>query len=128
MLSPLLTSARSTAKKCFVTGCLSLITVTMYAGSSIYSPGIMSAMETFNVAQVPATLGLSIFVLGYGIGPLFLSPISEIPAVGRTIPYILSLVVFTAVQAPTARISNFAGFLVLRFIVSGCGSSVGDSG
>lgn len=36
------------------------------SGSSVYSPGIMEAMQYFNVAQVPATLGLSLFVAGYG--------------------------------------------------------------
>ena len=35
-------------------------------------------------------------VLGYGIGPMFLSPLSEIPQLGRTPVYIACLTVFVA--------------------------------
>lgn len=53
-------------KKCFVTFCICLITISVYSGSSIVSPAIMQVMEQFGVAQVPATLTLSLFVAGYG--------------------------------------------------------------
>lgn len=55
-------------------------------------------------------------MVGYGIGPLFLAPITEIPQIGRNLPYIVPLAIFCLLQIPTALVENFAGFCVLRFI------------
>lgn len=55
-------------------------------------------------------------VVGYGIGPLFLAPITEIPQIGRNLPYIVPLAIFCILQVPTALVENFAGFCILRFI------------
>ena len=55
-------------------------------------------------------------MVGYGIGPLFLAPITEIPQIGRNLPYIVPLAIFCILQIPTALVDNFAGFCVLRFI------------
>jgi hypothetical protein len=45
----------------------------------------------FGVAQVPATLGLTLYVAGYGLGPIIWSPMSEIPQIGRLWVYIGTL-------------------------------------
>jgi hypothetical protein len=55
-------------------------------------------------------------VVGYGIGPLFLAPITEIPQIGRNLPYIVPLAIFCLLQIPTALVNNFAGFCILRFV------------
>lgn len=34
-------------------------------------------MEEFNVGAVTASLGLALYVLAYGIGPMLFSPLSE---------------------------------------------------
>lgn len=60
--------------------------------------------------------------MGYGVGPLFLSPISEIPFIGRTAPYIVTLALFCALQLPTAAVDDIASFLVLRFFAGVLGS------
>ncbi|KAF4342725.1 Caffeine resistance 5 [Fusarium beomiforme] len=60
-----------------------LLTFSIYIGSAIYTPGIQSVMQTFSVSQVAATLGLTLFVAGYGLGPMLCSPLSEIPQIGR---------------------------------------------
>jgi len=91
-------------------------------GSSIWSPGVMQGVEYFGLGQVTVTLGISLFVAGYGIGPLFLSPMTEIPAIGRTPPYIITLAIFTILQVPTALVDNFAGFAILRFLAGFVGS------
>lgn len=59
-----------------------------FEGSAIYSPGYQSIMMDFGISQVVASLGLSLFVAGYAVGPLFLSAASEIPQVGRNPPYV----------------------------------------
>lgn len=56
------------------------------------------------------------FVLGYGIGPLFFSPISELPMVGRNIPYMISFFLFIIMTAIGSGVSNFPGLVVIRFI------------
>ena len=98
------------------------MTSSVYMGSSIWSPAVMDGEMYFGVGEVTATLGLSLFVLGYGVGPLFLAPITEIPAVGRTLPYIVTLAIFCILQIPTALAKNFAGFCVLRFLAGFVGS------
>jgi len=58
----------STGKKFFVTFEICLLTFGVYIGSAIYTPGIMEVEGIFHVSQAAATLGLTMFVLGYGIG------------------------------------------------------------
>jgi MFS family permease len=102
---------RSLMKKSWTTFCIMLITTSVYMGSSIVSPAITEFSSVFGVGPVTATLTLSLFVVGYGVGPLFLSPISEIPQIGRSIPYIVTLALFCILQVPTALVNNFAGLV-----------------
>jgi DHA1 family multidrug resistance protein-like MFS transporter len=73
-------------------------------------------MSEFQVSQVRATMPTSMYLLGLGLGPLALSPISEVPSIGRNWPYIITLALFTALQAPTALVDNYPGLLILRFL------------
>ncbi|QIX02203.1 hypothetical protein AMS68_007720 [Peltaster fructicola] len=114
----------SHAKKYFVTFQICLLTVSVYIGSSIYTAGLMDVTEIFGVSQVAATLGLCLFVAGYGLGPMLWSPMSEIPAVGRNPVYIGTLVVFVALQVPTALATNFGMLLAFRFLTGFFGSPI----
>ncbi len=109
-------------KKCFVTFDICLLTFSIYIGSAIYAPGIEDVSIKFGVSPVAATLGLTIFVIGYGIGPMFLSPLSEVPQLGRTTVYIVSLLIFVVLQVPTALAKNLGALLPLRFIAGFVGS------
>ena len=71
----------STLKKSFVTFELCFLTFSVYIGSAIYTAGIETIVKDFGVSQTKATLGLTLFVIGYGIGPLLWAPMSEIPQV-----------------------------------------------
>lgn len=62
------------------------------------------------------------FVMGYGVGPMFLAPLSEIPQLGRTSVYIVSLGLFVIIQVPTALSKNLGALLPLRFLVGFVGS------
>lgn len=46
--------------------------------SSIYTGAYEQVEKEFGVSQEVTTLGLSLFVLGLAVGPLFLSPLSEV--------------------------------------------------
>lgn len=76
----------SLPKKCWVTFQICFLTFSVYVGSAIYSAGIQSVMMDFGVSQTKATLGLTLFVAGYGLGPVLWAPMSEIPQVG-SIPF-----------------------------------------
>jgi DHA1 family multidrug resistance protein-like MFS transporter len=103
--------------KILMTVVISLYTFAVYVGSSIYTPAQEEVMEVFGVSNVEGALGLSLYVLGYGIGCLLFSPISEIPAVGRNPPYAISGLLFVVLCIPTALVNNYPGLMVLRFLL-----------
>jgi DHA1 family multidrug resistance protein-like MFS transporter len=103
-------------------------------GSAIYTPSIPYVVEQMGVSENVAALGLSMYVLGYGIGPLIFSPLSEIPIIGRNPPYMVTLGIFLVLSIPTAVVNSFPALIVLRFLQgffgSPClatgGASIGD--
>jgi DHA1 family multidrug resistance protein-like MFS transporter len=103
--------------KVLMTVVISLYTFAVYVGSSIYSPAQPQVMEAFGVSDVEGALGLALYVLGYGIGCLLFSPISEMPAVGRNPPYAVSGFLFVVLCIPTALVNNYPGLMVLRFLL-----------
>ncbi|KAJ6620281.1 major facilitator superfamily domain-containing protein [Mycena sp. CBHHK59/15] len=105
----------SFVKRVFVSSCISFLTFSVYIGSPIYTASIPGIMEEFHVSLVHATLGLTLYIVGYGIGPIFLAPLQEIPAIGRTPVYIYSLLLFVVLQVPIITARNIQVILVLRF-------------
>ena len=99
-----------------------LYTFAVYCGSSIYTSSEPQIMQVFGVGQSKASLGLSIYVIGYGVGPLIFSPLSEIPVFGRNVPYMVSFALFVILCVPMALVDNYAGLLVLRFLTGFMGS------
>lgn len=73
-------------------------------------------MEDFGVSLRLATLGLTLFVAGYGISPMILSPLQEMPSLGRLNVYMATLFAFFIVNVITAVINNVGGIMVLRVI------------
>jgi DHA1 family multidrug resistance protein-like MFS transporter len=122
------------SKKGWVLLQLCLYSLAVYGASSMYVPGEEGVMHRFHVGATPAALGLAIFVVGYGVGPLLFAPLSEIAIIGRNWVYIPTFTLFVILSIPTAVVDNFAGLLVLRFLTgffgSPClangGASVGD--
>ena len=60
----------STPKKFFVTFEICLLTTSVYIGSAIYTAGLLGVVEQFGVSEVAAVLGLTLFVIGYAVGPM----------------------------------------------------------
>ncbi|KAF1837560.1 MFS general substrate transporter [Decorospora gaudefroyi] len=112
----------SRAKRYFVTFEIVLLTFSVYIGSAIYTPGLRGVMQEFGVAQVPATLGLTLYVAGYGLGPLIWSPMSEIPQIGRLWVYIGTLLIFVLLQLPTVFAVNIGMLFAFRFLTGFFGS------
>jgi DHA1 family multidrug resistance protein-like MFS transporter len=99
-----------------------MYTMGVYMGSAIYSPSIPGVMERFGVEIGAASMGLSMYVLAYGVGPLLFSPLSEIPIIGRNPPYIISYAIFVVLLVPTALTDNFDTLIALRFLQGFFGS------
>ena len=71
----------STPKKFFVTFEICFLTTSVYIGSAIYTAGLQGVMKQFGVGEVVALLGLSLFVLGYALGPMILVRKTTVPGV-----------------------------------------------
>jgi DHA1 family multidrug resistance protein-like MFS transporter len=84
----------------------------------------MGVMERFHVAQVPTTLGLTLFVAGYGLGPVIWAPMSEIPQSDRNPVYIGTLVIFVFLNFAVIYAKNFGMLLAFRFLTGFFGSPV----
>lgn len=95
---------------------IGILTAFVYMASAIYTPGVDEIMEKFHISQTLAILPLTLFVFGYGIGPMVLSPMSENSRMGRTSIYIVTLFVFFILQIPTAMANDITSLCVLRFI------------
>ncbi|KAJ5244174.1 hypothetical protein N7489_004270 [Penicillium chrysogenum] len=124
----------SNGKRAFITILICLYTFVVYTTSAIYTSSTQGVMKEFGVSTLVATLGLSLYVLGYGTGPLVFSPLSEIPVIGRNPVYIITMFLFVIISIPTAFVGNFAGLMVLRFLqgffgspcLASGGASIGD--
>ncbi|KAH8727552.1 major facilitator superfamily domain-containing protein [Phaeosphaeriaceae sp. PMI808] len=89
--------------------------------SSAFSGGIQKVMTEFHVSQEIVTLGVSLFVLGFALGPLLWAPFSEL--YGRQIVFVGTYVAFVAFNAGAAGAPNIWGLLILRFFAAAFGSS-----
>lgn len=82
--------------------------------SSVITPGIGKVVEEFEVSREVALLSVTFFVIGFGIGPMFFAPLSEI--LGRRIIYATTLGLAVIFVIPCAVAKNIETLLVCRFI------------
>ncbi|KAI3486281.1 hypothetical protein L1887_50175 [Cichorium endivia] len=52
---------------------------------------------------------------GYAVGPMFLSPLSEVPAIGRNWTYIPSMIVFIILNIVASVAPNYSTLMAMRF-------------
>ncbi|KAF2786148.1 MFS general substrate transporter [Melanomma pulvis-pyrius CBS 109.77] len=112
----------SSRKRAFIVFLICAYTWVVYTGSSIYAPSEQGVMQRFGVSPTAASLPLSLYVLGYGVGPLLFAPLCEIPGIGRNPVYIVTFIIFFALSFPTAVSQSFGGLLTLRFLQGFFGS------
>ncbi|KAK8149617.1 GTPase-activating protein [Beauveria asiatica] len=100
-----------------------LLNFSFYAASAIFTPSILGIQEEFQATTAEGTLGLSLFVIAYGIGPLILSPLSSLPTLGRSPVYVLGSLAFCLLNIGTALAKNIQTVLILRFLGGFVGSA-----
>lgn len=119
------------SKKCTQTFFLTILTFIVTSTSSVFSPAVTPVAGEFRVGSEIPVLGVSLFILGFFIGPsiwlvfvihlLFLGlglkfyrgPASEI--YGRKTPLLLGIFIFAIFQIPVAVAQNLQTILVCRF-------------
>ncbi|KAK4954009.1 hypothetical protein LTR10_008613 [Elasticomyces elasticus] len=111
----------SRVKKWTITAIAALSTLAVTLLSSVYAGGREGILHEFGVGGETFTLGVSLFVLGFALGPLVWAPLSEI--FGRQILYICTYGALTAFSAGAAGSKNIQALLILRFLAGAVGSS-----
>lgn len=87
----------------------------------MFAPGAAELAADFGItSEILAAFTVSIYLLGFGIGPLLISPLSEIW--GRLIVIHVCNVVFIGFTIGCAASTNTAMFMIFRFI-AGCACS-----
>lgn len=90
--------------------------------SSIFAPGIPFVNADFhNSSQLLGSFSVSAYILGFAVGPLFLSPLSEI--YGRCIVLNTSNCFFCAFTLGCALAPNLGGLIAMRFLAGVGGSA-----
>lgn len=90
-----------------------------YAAGSYAAPE-MQLTERWGISRVAYNVGISVFVAGFGIAPMFLAPFSEIN--GRRPVFIASGILFVVCQLGCALTDSYGGMLAARFF-AGIGGS-----
>ncbi len=102
--------------------CISCITVMLvcYAAGS-YDAATEQITTKWGISQTVAYLGITTFVVGFGIAPMVLAPFSELN--GRRRVFVLTGLLFFVSQVACGATQSFAGLLVARFFVGVGGST-----
>ncbi|ROW15939.1 hypothetical protein VPNG_02482 [Cytospora leucostoma] len=99
-------------------GIISLLTFITPLASSMFAPGVPQLMAEFNSSNVLlADFVVSVYVLGFAIGPLVLAPASEL--FGRAIIYHICNVGFIIFSVACAVSTDLGMLVVFRFF-QGC--------
>ncbi|KAK2599323.1 hypothetical protein N8I77_011091 [Diaporthe amygdali] len=121
----------NTGRKWAIVGITSMGSFCVTCASSIYTSTYTQMDAEFGCSRIVATLGLSMFVLGIALGPMW-SPLSEF--YGRRPIYLAAFAVFTIWIIPSAVARNIETVIVSRFFqglsgsafLSVSGGTVGD--
>lgn len=104
-----------TWRKTLLCGIISCMTFLTPLTSSIFAPGVPELMKEFdNDSDELSAFVVSVYVLGFAFGPLFLAPLSEI--YGRNIVYHICNVGFLGFIIGSALAPSLNALIVFRFL------------
>ncbi|KIW23793.1 uncharacterized protein PV07_11966 [Cladophialophora immunda] len=104
-------------RKWVITTLLALMTTAVTFASSVWSATITVTSKEFNVSETVSLLGVSLYVLGFALGPIVWGPLSEFK--GRRLPLFSAFFVWTLLQIPIGVVKNLPALLVCR-LLAGC--------
>ncbi|KAF9459570.1 MFS general substrate transporter [Collybia nuda] len=111
----------SKARKWLITSQLALCTWTVSFGSSSYTGGMQDTMRDLHISDDVAILGISLYVLGFALGPLVFAPMGEM--FGRRIIFLVTLTAYTFLQLGGSIGHNLVALLACRLLAGTFGSS-----
>ncbi|PTK42180.1 multidrug effflux MFS transporter [Staphylococcus haemolyticus] len=80
----------------------------------MFLPGLPELKNDFNTTTANAQLTLSLFMIGLGLGNLFVGPISD--SIGRKKPLVISMIIFASASLGIVFVENIWIMVFLRFI------------
>ncbi|KAK6855215.1 cycloheximide resistance protein [Apiospora arundinis] len=103
-------------------GIVSVLTLITSLGSVVFAPGVPQLMAEFQSdSSLLAGFVVSIYVLGFAFGPLFLAPLSEL--YGRVWVYQICNVGFVGFTVACAVSTNLGMLIAFRLLQGICGAS-----
>ncbi|KAL2830853.1 major facilitator superfamily domain-containing protein [Aspergillus cavernicola] len=108
-------------RKWYITCFVSMLNVITTWCCGAFSSGAPAIADRFDVSSEVTTLCLSMYVLGYAIGPVLLAPLSE--HYGRQPVYLVSWFLMCLFQMPVALSHNIGTIIVCRFIAGFAGGA-----
>ena len=97
--------------------CTMIVALTCFCvafNSAVVTADMVGVSETFGVSEEVALLTITLFVVGFGVGPMAFAPLSEI--FGRRVLYASTLLVAVVFIVPCAVAENIGTLLVCRLI------------
>lgn len=82
--------------------------------SSAFAPARVTTAALFGTSEVVMSLGVSLFIVGFAIGPLFFAPLSEV--IGHAALLAIGLIGCAIFQIPFALATNVSTLLISRFL------------
>lgn len=104
----------SVRRRIVITMSMAMMTFVVTFSSSIFAVAIQPVSEEFHIGTTTATLGVSLFLLGFVLGPICFGPASEV--FGRWLPLFSGYLVFAVFQIPVAVAQNVETIMLGRFI------------
>lgn len=104
-------------RKWIITVVLASMTMAVTFGSSVWSSTIAVTSQEFNVSETISILGVSLYVLGFALGPIVWGPMSELK--GRRLPLFSGFFIWLLLQIPVGVVNNLPTILVCR-LLGGC--------
>jgi multidrug resistance protein len=101
-------------RKWYCTMVVALTCFVVAFNSSVITANIEGVSEEFNVSEEVALLTITVFVIGFGVGPLAFAPCSEL--FGRRPVYIVTLAIAFIFIIPCAVAQNIGTLIVCRLI------------
>lgn len=104
----------SSWKRWLFTFILSTLVVCVAYGSACITGGLGTVQDRYHVSEEAAILSCSLMVIGFAVGPLLWSPVSDL--YGRRVAYFVSMGLYVIFNIPCALSPNLGGLLVCRFL------------
>lgn len=108
-------------KKCITTVLYGMTTAGSTLASAIYTPATDQVSKEFDVSTEVSLLGLTMLLLGFGVGPLIWAPLSEL--YGRRMAVMIPYFIAAVFAFGTATAKDIQTVLITRFFSGFFGSA-----